>query len=79
MSEATYVFGVSLSSLKRYARGWSLPSSTQGKDDRGVEMAKIVLLHRANLPYGVKTRPWHVRANRLPKPLEELQLLLLTE
>ena len=32
-SEATYLFGVSLSSVKRYARAWSLPSSTQGKHD----------------------------------------------
>src|SRR5215203_2934344 len=42
-------------------------------------MAKIVLLHRTNLPYGVKTRPWHVRTNGLPKPLEDLPFLLLTE
>ena len=32
-----------------------------------VEMAKIVLLYRTNLSPSVKTRPWHVRANRLPK------------
>jgi hypothetical protein len=42
-------------------------------------MAKIALLYRTNLPYSVKTRPWHVRPNRLTKPLEDLQLLLLTE
>src|SRR5918994_4222240 len=42
-------------------------------------MTKVVLLYRTDLPGGVKTRPWHVRPNRLPKPLENLQLLLLTE
>ncbi len=42
-------------------------------------MMAIVLLYRTNLPYGVKTRPWHLRIQGLPKPLEELQLLLLTE
>jgi hypothetical protein len=35
--------------------------STQGKDDRGVEMTKVVLLYRTNLPYGVKTHPWSIR------------------
>ncbi len=42
-------------------------------------MMVVVLLYRANLPYSVKTRPWHVRANGLAKPLEQLQLLLITE
>src|SRR5687768_17107660 len=42
-------------------------------------MTVVVLLYRANLPYCVETRPWHVRFNGLPKPLEQLELLLLTE
>jgi hypothetical protein len=42
-------------------------------------MNVVMLLYRTNLPYGVKTYPWHVRANRMAKPLEQLQLLLLTE
>jgi hypothetical protein len=42
-------------------------------------MTKVVLLYRTNLPYGVKPSPWHVWANGLSKPLENLQLLLLTE
>src|ERR687894_33750 len=43
-------------------------------------MRVVVFLYRANLrPFSVKTRPWHIRVNRLPKPLEDLQLLLLTE
>ena len=33
MSEATYVFGVSISSVKRYDRAWSIPSLAQGKHD----------------------------------------------
>jgi hypothetical protein len=53
--------------------------STEGKDDRRVEVTVVVLLHRTNLPPSVKTRPWHVRVNRLAKLPEELQLLLLTE
>jgi hypothetical protein len=39
----------------------------------------VVLLYRTNLSYGVETRPWCFRANRLAKLLENLQLLLLTE
>jgi hypothetical protein len=31
--EAAYLFGVSLSSVKRYARAWSVPSLTEGKHD----------------------------------------------
>src|SRR5215217_8739781 len=42
-------------------------------------MLVVVLLHRTNLPYGVKTCPGCIRANGLAKTLEELQLLLLTE
>ena len=30
-SEATYLFGISISSLKRYVRAWSIPSLAQGK------------------------------------------------
>jgi hypothetical protein len=61
MSEVTYLFGVSLSSVKRYARAWSIPSSAQGKDDRRVEMTKIVLLYRTDLSHSVKTYPWCIR------------------
>jgi hypothetical protein len=42
-------------------------------------MHAVMLLHWTDLPYGVETRPWHIRTNRLAKTLEELQLLLLTE
>jgi hypothetical protein len=35
----------------------------------GESINTIVLLYRTNLPYGVKTHPWHVRANGLPKLL----------
>src|SRR5215203_3458481 len=42
-------------------------------------MTIVMLLYRANLSYGVKTRPRHIRANGLPKLPEELQLLLLAE
>src|SRR5215208_1934746 len=42
-------------------------------------MMVVVLLYRTNLPYSVKTCPWCLRTNILPKPLEDLQLLLLTE
>jgi hypothetical protein len=73
------VFGVSLSSVKHVTPVWSLLSSAQRKDNRGMEMTKVVLLYGTYLPYSVKTRPWHLRANGLPEPLEELQLLLLTE
>jgi hypothetical protein len=73
------LFGVSLSSVKRVTLVWSLSSSIEGKDNRGESINAIVLLYRSNLSYGVKTHPWHVRANGLPKPLEQLQLLLLTE
>jgi hypothetical protein len=70
-SEAAYLFGVSLSSVKRYARAWPLSSSTQGKDDRREEMIVVVFFYRAKLPpYSVKTRPWHIRVNRLPELLE---------
>jgi hypothetical protein len=66
-SEATYLFGVSLSSVKHLTRAWTLPLSTQGKDNRGVEVTKIVLLYRTNLSPSVVTCPWHLRANRLAK------------
>src|SRR5919112_1899332 len=39
----------------------------------------VVLLYWTDLPYGVKTCPRCFRANSLPKSLEELYLLLLTE
>jgi hypothetical protein len=42
-------------------------------------MTVVVLFYRTNFPYSVKTCPWHVWVNRLPKPLEELQLLLIAE
>src|SRR5918995_1832248 len=57
----------------------TIPSSTQGKDNRREEMKVIVLFYRANLPYSVETCPWCLRIQGLPKPLEDLQLLLLTE
>ena len=60
-SDATYLFGVSISSVKRYVRAWSIPSLAQGKHDRRVEMTKVVLLYRTDLSYSVKTHPWHVR------------------
>src|SRR5215210_7575250 len=77
--EVIHLFGVSSSSVKHFASSWSLPWSTQGKDNRRVEMTKVMLLYRTNLPYSVKTRPWHVRPNRLPKLPEELEFLLLPE
>src|SRR5215204_1335408 len=57
---------------------WIL-ASTQGKDDRRVQMTKIVFLYWTNLPRSVKTRPWRIRTNRLPKLLQDLQFLLLAE
>jgi hypothetical protein len=66
------------SSVKRYAT-MVLPRSTEGKDNRRVHMTKIVLRHRTNLPYSVKTCPGCIRTYRFTKPLEDLQLLLLTE
>src|SRR5918993_5653300 len=42
-------------------------------------MAKVVLLYRADLSYSVKTHPWCIWIQGLPKPLENLQLLLLTK
>ena len=42
-------------------------------------MNVVMLFYRTNLPYGVETDPWHLWSNRLAKPLEELQLLLLAE
>jgi hypothetical protein len=34
---------------------------TEGKDNRGVQMTKIVLLYRTDLPCSVKTHPWGFR------------------
>ena len=59
--ELAYLFEVGLSSVKRYAKAWSIPSSTQGKDNRRVEMAKVMLLYRTDLPCSVKTHPWCIR------------------
>src|SRR5215204_1206557 len=42
-------------------------------------MTKVVLFYRTDLSHSVKTRPWCIRIQGLPKPLEDLQLLLLTE
>ena len=60
-SEATYLFGVSISSFKLVTLVWPLPSSTEGKDDRGVQMTKVVLLYRTDLSYSVKTYPRCIR------------------
>jgi hypothetical protein len=59
--EIAYLFEVGLSSVKRYAKAWSIPSSTEGKDDGGVEMMVVVFLYRADLPRTVITRPWSIR------------------
>jgi hypothetical protein len=59
--ELAYLFEVGLSSVKRYAKAWSIPSSTEGKDNRRVEMAKVVLLYRTDLPCSVKTYPRCIR------------------
>jgi hypothetical protein len=60
-SEATYPFGVSLCSVKRVTLVWPLPSSTEGEDNRRVEMTKVVLLYRTDLSHSVKTHPWCFR------------------
>ena len=60
-SEAAYLFRVKHSSVKRYVRACSIPSLAQGKDDRGVEMTKVVLLYRTDLSHSVKTHPWCIR------------------
>jgi hypothetical protein len=59
--EIAYLFEVGLSSVKRYAKAWSIPSSTEGKDNRRVEMMVVVFLYRADLPRTVITRPWSIR------------------
>ena len=59
--ELAYLFEVGLSSVKRYAKAWSIPSSTESNDDRSVEMAKVVLLYRTNLSHSVKTYPRCIR------------------
>jgi hypothetical protein len=68
--EVAYPLGVKLSSVKRVTLVWSLSASAEGQDNRGESINAIVLLYRTNLSYGVKTHPWHIRANGLPKPLE---------
>jgi hypothetical protein len=47
--------------------GWFFPPSAQGKDDRRVDMTKVVCRYRPNLPVGVETYPRCIRANGLPK------------
>src|SRR5215210_1763294 len=42
-------------------------------------MSKVVLLYRSDLSYSVKTYPRCFRVYGLAKPIEEPQLLLLTE
>ena len=60
--EIAYLFEVGyLSSVKRYAQAWSIPSSTEGKDNRSVEMTKVVLLYRTDLSHSVKTYPRCIR------------------
>jgi hypothetical protein len=60
-SGATYLFVVRLSSVKHFPRAWFLPLSTQGEDDRGVEMTTVVLLYRTDLSHCVKTYPQCIR------------------
>ena len=60
-----HLFKVSLSSIKRVTLGWSFSSSTQGKDNGGVEVTKVVLLYRTDLSYGVKTQPMARPAQRI--------------
>src|ERR687898_1431725 len=75
--EAAHLFGISLSSVKRYARAWStyVVNLGQGqptcRDDEGCAPPPD------RSPPSVITRPWHVRVNSLPKLPEEVQLLLL--
>src|SRR5829696_8844170 len=57
---------------------WIL-TSTQGKDDRRVQMTKVVFLYWTNLPCSVKSRPWRIWTDRLPKLLQDLQFFLLAE
>jgi hypothetical protein len=59
--EADYLYGIKLTCVKHFASVWSLPLSTQGKDNRRVEMTKVVLLYRTNLPCSVKPHPWCIR------------------
>ncbi len=57
----------------------TLPWSTEGENNRRVVVVAVVLSHRADLPVSVKTRPWYVRTDRLPKLPKDSQLLLITE
>jgi len=57
---------------------WIL-SSTKSKNHSRLVVVAVVLVHRADLPVGVKTRPWHLRTDRSPELPEDPQLLLLAE
>jgi hypothetical protein len=57
----------------------TLPPSTEGQDNPRIVVVAIVLAHRADLPISIKTRPWYVRTDRLPKLPEEFKFLLITE
>ena len=57
-----YLFAEASPSLN-VTPGWSLPSSTQGKDDRRVDMTKVVPRYRTNLPEGVETCPRRFRTH----------------
>ena len=58
---------------------WSLLSSIQGKDDRRVDMTKVVCRYRTNLPVGVETYPRCIRSDGLPKLPKKLCPFLITE
>jgi hypothetical protein len=57
----------------------ALLSSTEGEDNPRVVVVAIVLVHRADLPESVKTRPWRLRIDRLAQLSEEPHLLLIPE
>src|SRR3712207_7483557 len=46
---------------------------------RSVEITVVVLFYRTYLPESIEARPWCLRANGLPKPLEELEPLVFPE
>ena len=52
---------------------------TKCKDNPRVIVVAIVLVHRADLPESVKTRPWYLRIDRLAQLSEEPHLLLIPE